>query len=63
MIRYLLQRIGQALLVVWLAYTAVFLAVQLLPSDPVTIFLTADSAVDQSAIDAMKSQYGYDQPC
>ncbi|GAA1132293.1 ABC transporter permease [Arthrobacter flavus] len=62
MTRYLTQRVGQAVLVVWLAYTLVFLAVQLLPSDPVTIFLTADSAVDQQAIDAMKSQYGYDQP-
>ena len=62
MARYLVQRIGQALLVVWLAYTLVFLAVQLLPSDPVTIFLTVDSAVDQAAIDTMKSQYGYDQP-
>ncbi|MHA7156174.1 ABC transporter permease [Arthrobacter sp. TMN-50] len=62
MARYLVQRIGQALLVVWLAYTLVFLAVQLLPSDPVTIFLTSDSAVDQAAIDTMKSQYGYDQP-
>lgn len=62
MVRYLAQRVGQALLVVWLAYTLVFLAVQLLPSDPVTIFLTSDSAVDQAAIDTMKSQYGYDQP-
>ncbi|MBE0010643.1 MULTISPECIES: ABC transporter permease [unclassified Arthrobacter] len=62
MARYLAQRVGQAILVVWLAYTLVFLAVQLLPSDPVTIFLTADSAVDQAAIDTMKSQYGYDQP-
>ncbi|WP_461170233.1 ABC transporter permease [Arthrobacter sp. Z1-15] len=62
MARYLAHRIGQALLVVWLAYTLIFLAVQLLPSDPVTIFLTSDSAVDQAAIDTMKAQYGYDQP-
>lgn len=62
MARYLALRTGQAILVVWLAYTLVFLAVQLLPSDPVTIFLTADSAVDQAAIDTMKAQYGYDQP-
>ncbi|WAP51421.1 ABC transporter permease [Arthrobacter sp. ATA002] len=62
MARYLVHRIGQALLVIWLAYTLVFLAVQLLPSDPVTIFLTSDSAVDQAAVDAMKKQYGYDQP-
>ena len=60
--RYLLGRAGQAVLVVWLAYTLIFLAVHLLPSDPVTIFLTTDSAVDQAAIDTMKRQYGYDQP-
>lgn len=62
LLRYLLVRAGQAVLVVWLAYTVIFLAVQLLPSDPVTIFLTSDSAVDRAAIDTMKSQYGYDQP-
>jgi peptide/nickel transport system permease protein len=60
--RYVAQRIGQALLVVWLAYTVIFLAVQLLPGDPVTIFLSTDAAVDQATIDNMKRQYGYDQP-
>jgi peptide/nickel transport system permease protein len=60
--RYVAQRIGQALLVVWLAYTVIFLAVQLLPGDPVTIFLSTDSSVDQATIDNMKRQYGYDQP-
>jgi peptide/nickel transport system permease protein len=59
---YFARRLGQALLVIWLAYTLVFLAVQLLPSDPVTIFLSADAAADQATIDAMKAQYGYDQP-
>lgn len=59
---YFARRLGQALLVIWLAYTLVFLAVQLLPSDPVTIFLSTDAAVDQATIDAMKAQYGYDQP-
>jgi peptide/nickel transport system permease protein len=62
MVHYFARRLGQALIVIWLAYTLVFLAVQLLPSDPVTIFLSADAAADQATIDAMKAQYGYDQP-
>ena len=62
MAQYFARRLGQALLVIWLAYTLVFLAVQLLPSDPVTIFLSADAAADQATINAMKAQYGYDQP-
>ena len=62
MVLYFARRLGQALLVLWLAYSLVFMAVQLLPSDPVTIFLSADAPVDQATIDAMKAQYGYDQP-
>ncbi|MGL3804476.1 ABC transporter permease [Paeniglutamicibacter sp. R2-26] len=62
MAAYIARRLGQALLVIWLAYTLVFLAVQLLPNDPVTIFLSADSAATPETIAAMKAQYGYDQP-
>ncbi|WP_434922549.1 ABC transporter permease [Glutamicibacter sp. PAEs-4] len=59
---YILKRIGQALLVIWLAYTAIFLAVQALPNDPVTIFLSTDAAADPATIERMKAYYGYDQP-
>jgi len=59
---YIAKRIGQALLVIWLAYTAVFLAVQALPNDPVTIFLSTDAAADPATIASMKAHYGYDQP-
>lgn len=62
MAAYIVRRMGQALLVIWIAYTLVFLAVQLLPNDPVTIFLSADSAATPETIAAMKAQYGYDQP-
>lgn len=62
MLRYISVRVGQAILVVWLTYTVVFFAIQLLPSDPITIFLSSDSAVDPALIDAMKSFYGYDKP-
>lgn len=62
MVRYAVHRIGQALLVILLAYAVVFVAVQLLPSDPVTIFLSTDATPDPATIAAMKAQYGYDQP-
>lgn len=59
---YIAKRLGQAILVIWLAYTAVFIAVQALPNDPVTIFLNSDAAVDPATIAQMKAYYGYDQP-
>ncbi|QCY46015.1 Peptide ABC transporter permease [Glutamicibacter creatinolyticus] len=59
---YIAKRVGQALLVIWLAYTAVFLAVQALPNDPVTIFLSTDAAADPATIAQLKAHYGYDQP-
>lgn len=62
MTRYALGRLGQALVVIWLAYTLVFVAVQLLPSDPVTIFLSADAVPDPGVVAAMQAHYGYDQP-
>lgn len=59
---YIAKRVAQAVLVVLLAYTAVFLAVQALPNDPVTIFLSTDASADPATIAQMKSHYGYDQP-
>lgn len=60
--RYLLSRIGQALLVIWLAFTLIFFAVQALPSDPVTIFLSRDTAADPDTVATMQAAYGYDRP-
>lgn len=62
MTRYLLSRFGQALLVIWLAFTLIFFAVQALPSDPVTIFLSRDTTADPEAVAAMQAAYGYDRP-
>lgn len=59
---YIVKRVAQAVFVVLLAYTAVFLAVQALPNDPVTIFLSTDASADPATIAQMKSHYGYDQP-
>lgn len=63
MVRYLATRIGQGLLVVWLTYTVVFAAVQLLPSDPIEIFLTSGGAsLDPDSLERMRAYYGYDDP-
>ena len=63
--RYLLQRIAQAVLVLWAAYTLAFLILDLLPGDPVTVM--ASGGLDQAPVDParlaqMKAEYGYDQP-
>ena len=60
--RYVLSRVGQAFVVVWLAFTLVFLAIQAMPGDPVTIFLNSNGTPTAEEVAAMKAAYGYDQP-
>src|SRR5690625_7567270 len=62
MTSYLLSRFGQALVVIWLTFTLIFFAVQALPSDPITIFLSRDTAADPETIASMREAYGYDRP-
>src|SRR5690625_4175064 len=62
MTSYLLSRFGQALVVIWLTFTLIFFAVQALPSDPITIFLSRDTAADPATIAALRESYGYDRP-
>jgi peptide/nickel transport system permease protein len=62
MVRYLAARAGQAVLVLWITYTIVFVLIQTLPSDPVTIFLASDAGADQELIDRVSALYGYDRP-
>ncbi len=62
MLRYLASRAGQALVVLWITYTIVFVLIQTLPSDPVTIFLASDAGADQELIDRVSALYGYDRP-
>jgi peptide/nickel transport system permease protein len=62
LVRYLALRVGQALLVLWLTFTIVFLAITALPSDPITIYLATDAAGDPALIAQLQSFYGYDRP-
>lgn len=64
-LRPLLTRLGQALFVLWAAFTLSFLILYALPSDPVTIMLSQSgeiSAADQAQVEALRARYHLDQP-
>jgi peptide/nickel transport system permease protein len=58
--RYIAQRLTQAVVVLWLAYTLTFIAITLLPSNPIDMFATDDTGViDPHTVEQMKQYYGY----
>lgn len=63
LLKYVGGRVGQAIVVVWAAYTVTFAILYLLPGDPVSIMLnSADSGVvDEDMAAALRAQYGFDQ--
>ncbi|ROS74037.1 peptide/nickel transport system permease protein [Curtobacterium sp. PhB130] len=63
MTRYVLSRIGQAVLVLWAAWTISFFVLYVLPSDPARILVGPDATdVTAAQLDALRHQYGLDQP-
>lgn len=59
--RYVGSRVTQAVVVLWLAYTLTFVAITLLPSNPIDMFATDDTGViDPQTVAQMKLYYGYD---
>lgn len=63
--RYLLGRIAQAVFVVWAAFTVTFVAVRLLPGDPVALMLNGRGGGDAASpaeIAAVAKQFGFDRP-
>jgi peptide/nickel transport system permease protein len=65
-LRYIAGRVGQAVLVLWAAFTVSFVVLYLLPSDPVSILLSqavgpggTASAADVARV---SHEYGLDQP-
>ncbi|MCK9903755.1 peptide ABC transporter permease [Parafrankia colletiae] len=65
MTRYLVRRFLQALFVLWSAYTVCFAVLYLLPSDPVSLMVSAgseQSMVDDAQVEALRAQYGLDRP-
>ncbi|OXR46910.1 Glutathione transport system permease protein GsiC [Nocardia cerradoensis] len=62
--RYIRRRVLHAVAVLWLTYTAIFIAVTLLPSNPVTALvgqISDGAGIDPDVLAAMKSYYGYDR--
>lgn len=63
MSKYLYGRIGQALLVLWAAFTASFILLQALPGDAVLIkFLNPDMGLGPKEIADIRASYGADNP-
>ncbi|WP_292833545.1 ABC transporter permease [Microbacterium sp.] len=68
MIRYLAGRVGQALVVVWAAFTLAFIILYLMPSDPAELIASgglqgeAGSAASVQQLAALRAEMGLDQP-
>ncbi len=60
MIRFILHKIGYALLVLWGVVTVIFLLFNLLPGDPARMMLDQNENSEQLAM--VKKKYGFDQP-
>jgi peptide/nickel transport system permease protein len=66
MLRYVVGRVAQALLVLWAAYTVTFVVLYLLPSDPVALMLSANNvqldSLTPDQVAAARARFGLDQP-
>ncbi len=67
MVRYVLARLGHALLVLWGAITLSFVIVQLTPGDPARLMVMASSggdagAANEAQLGQIRSEMGLDQP-
>ncbi|MFC6083587.1 ABC transporter permease [Sphaerisporangium aureirubrum] len=63
--RYLAGRLGQAVVVLWAAYTVSFLVLDFLPGDPVSAMAAGgldQAAADPAQLEALRREYGFDQP-
>ena len=60
---YLARRSAQALLVLWAAFTASFVLLQLLPGDALLIkFLSPELGLGPQEVADIRAAYGADQP-
>lgn len=67
MIRYLIGRLGQAVFVVWAAYTLGFLLLYIMPSDPALIIASAGQGegggtASEADLAALRVELGLDKP-
>lgn len=66
MLPYTLRRLGQAVVVIWAAYTLTFVILYLLPGDPVSILVLSatqeETTLDPAQVEALRREWGLDQP-
>ena len=62
LVRWALPHLGVILAVLWGAATITFVAVKLIPGDPVSILTGGENVVDQAERAVLIQQYGLDQP-
>jgi peptide/nickel transport system permease protein len=63
MSRYVARRLGQAVFVLWAAFTVSFVVLYALPSDPVAIMSGGDATdIPPAQLDALRQEYGLDLP-
>jgi len=60
--RFLAQSLGRFVLVIWGAATAGFVALRLIPGDPVDVMLGVQARVSESVRDQIRREWGLDDP-
>lgn len=59
---YVARRLGQAVFVLWAAFTVTFLIMYALPSDPVELLAGTDNNISEEQKQALREQFGLDRP-
>jgi len=63
---YIIQRLLQAVIVLFIVTVVIFLVMRLLPGDPILLYLTQDefsaAAISEEKIVAMRHEFGLDRP-
>jgi peptide/nickel transport system permease protein len=62
LLRWGLRHLGVILAVLWGAATITFIAVKLIPGDPVSILTGGENVMDEAGRSVLAHQYGLDQP-
>lgn len=62
MLKFLLRRIGIALVLLFVVSTIVFMLIRIMPGDPVLMMLGTDSNPDPAAVASLRSELGLDLP-
>lgn len=56
------RRVGAALLVIWLAASLTFVALQVIPGDPLQVILGPGATATPQVVAALREEFGLDQP-